>query len=146
MVHHLKTSHTGAIHQYAPQEDYLDYHEGDTDEEIMMEASPVASPGTIVVSDDEEDPEEMILEEEEQGGQQDQEEQAPDDHHEQVEEEEVQEQAVQQDPAGSEPAERVKWEVDYYWVDGVGVPREDHLRAMVFRLGYDKAPVYCCEL
>jgi hypothetical protein len=28
----------GAIHQYAPQEDYNEYHEGDTDEEIMMEA------------------------------------------------------------------------------------------------------------
>jgi hypothetical protein len=49
----LKTSHAGAIHQYAPQEDYIDYHEGDTDEDIMMEASPVAAPGTIVVSDDE---------------------------------------------------------------------------------------------
>jgi hypothetical protein len=53
MVCRLKTSHAGAIHQYAPQEDYIDYHEGDTDEEIMMEASPVAAPGTIVVSDDE---------------------------------------------------------------------------------------------
>jgi hypothetical protein len=56
MVHRLKTSHAGAIHQYAPQEDYNDYHEGDTDEEIMMEAPPVAAPGTIVVSEDEEDP------------------------------------------------------------------------------------------
>jgi hypothetical protein len=146
MVRHLKTSHTGAVHQYPPQEDYLDYHEGDTDEEKMMEASPVAAPGKIIVLDDDEDPEEVIPEEEEQAEQQDQEEQAPDDHHEQVEEEEVQEKAEQQDPAESEPAERVKWEVDYYWVDGVGVPMADHLRAMVFRLGYDKAPVYCCEL
>jgi hypothetical protein len=102
----------------------------------MMEASPVAAPGTIVVSDDDEDPEEVIPEEEEQVEQQEQEEQVPDDHHEQVEEEEVQEQAEQQDPAGSEPA----------GVDGVGVPMADHLRAMVFRLGYDKAPVYYCEL
>jgi hypothetical protein len=98
------------------------------------------------VSDDEEDPEEVIPEEEEQDGQQDQEEQAPDDHHEQVEEDEVQEKAEQQDPARSEPTERVKWEVNYYWVDGVGVPMADHLRAMVLRLGYDKTPVYCCEL
>jgi hypothetical protein len=36
MVRHLNTSHAGAIHQYAPQEDYNDYQEGDTDEEIMM--------------------------------------------------------------------------------------------------------------
>jgi hypothetical protein len=63
MVCHLKTSHTGAIHQYAPQEDYNDYHEGDTNEEIMMEASPVATPGTIFLSKDEEDPEEVIPEE-----------------------------------------------------------------------------------
>jgi hypothetical protein len=146
MVHHLKTSHASSIHQYAPQEDYSDYHEGDTDEKILMEAPPVAAHGAIVVSDDEEDPEEVIPKEEEQDGQQDQEEQAPDDHHEQVEEEEVQEQAEQQDPVGSEPAERVKWEVDYYWVDGVGIPMVDHLRAMVLRLGYDKTPVYCCEL
>jgi hypothetical protein len=77
MVRCLKTSHAGAIHQYAPQEDYNDYHEGDTDEEIVMEAFLVAAPGTIVVSDDEEDPEEVILEGEEQDGQQDQEKQAP---------------------------------------------------------------------
>jgi hypothetical protein len=98
------------------------------------------------VSNDEEDSEEVIPEEEEQNGQQDQEEQAPDDHHEQVEEEEVQEQAEQQDPAGSEPAERVKWEVNYYWMDGVGIPMSDDLRAMVLHLGYDRTPVYCCEL
>jgi hypothetical protein len=112
----------------------------------MMEASPVAAPGTIVVSDDEEDPEEVIPDEEEQDGQQDQEEQALEDQHEQVEEDEVQEQAEQQDPAGSEPAQRVKWEVDYYWVAEVGVPMADHLRPMVLRLGYNKTPVYCCEL
>jgi hypothetical protein len=63
-----------------------------------------------------------------------------------VEEDEVQEQAEHQDPAGSEPAERVKREVNYYWVDGVGVPMADHLRAMVLHLGYDKTPIYCCEL
>jgi hypothetical protein len=69
MVRRLKTSQTGAIHQYAPQEDYNDYHEGDTDEEIVTEASLVVAPGTIVVSDDEEDPEDVIPEEEEQDGQ-----------------------------------------------------------------------------
>jgi hypothetical protein len=46
-----------------------------------------------------------------------------------VEEDEVQEQAEQQDLARSEPTERVKWEVNYYWVDGVGVPMADHLIA-----------------
>jgi hypothetical protein len=45
MVRRLKTSHIGAVHQYAPWEDYHDYHEGETDEEIMMEASPVATLG-----------------------------------------------------------------------------------------------------
>jgi hypothetical protein len=63
-----------------------------------------------------------------------------------VEEYEVQEQAEQQNPVGGEPAESVKWEVNYYWVDGVGIPMADHLRAMVHRLVYDKTPVYCCEL
>jgi hypothetical protein len=58
----------------------------------------------------------------------------------------VQEQEKQQDPAGGEPAERVESELNYYWVDGVGVPVADHLRAMVLLLGYDKTPVYCCEL
>jgi hypothetical protein len=72
--------------------------------------------------------------------------QALDDHHEQVEEVEVQEQAEQQDTVGGEPTERVKWKVNYYWVDGVGVLMADHLRAMVLLLGYDKTPVYCCEL
>jgi hypothetical protein len=40
----------------------------------------------------------------------------------------------------------VKWEVNYYWVDGVGVPMADHLRTMLLRLGYEKTPIYCCEL
>jgi hypothetical protein len=31
-------------------------------------------------------------------------------------------------------------------MDGVGVHMVDNLRAMVFRLGYDKAPTYHCEL
>jgi hypothetical protein len=44
-----------AAHQYAPQEEYNDFHDGDTDEEIKMEAAPVAAPDLIVVSDDEED-------------------------------------------------------------------------------------------
>jgi hypothetical protein len=30
--------------------------------------------------------------------------------------------------------------------DGVGIPMADHLRAMVLRLGYNKAPAYHCEL
>jgi hypothetical protein len=34
MVRRLKTSHAGAAHQYAPQEQYNDFHDGDTDEEI----------------------------------------------------------------------------------------------------------------
>jgi hypothetical protein len=59
MVRCLKTSHAGAAHQYASQEDYNDFHDGDTDEEIEMEAAPVAAPDLIVVSDDEEDPEEV---------------------------------------------------------------------------------------
>jgi hypothetical protein len=63
MVCRLKTSHAGAIHQYAPQEQYNDFHDGDTDEEIEMEPAPVAVPDPILVSDDEEDPEEMDLEE-----------------------------------------------------------------------------------
>jgi hypothetical protein len=36
--------------------------------------------------------------------------------------------------------------VYHYRVHGVGIPMADHLRAMVLRLGYDKAPVYHCEL
>jgi hypothetical protein len=65
MVHRLKTLHAGAIHQYAPQLEYNDYHEGDTDKEIVMGALPVAAPEPIVVLDDEEDPEEVILEDKE---------------------------------------------------------------------------------
>jgi hypothetical protein len=65
MVRRLKTSHAGAAHQYAPQEQYHDFHDGDTDEEIEMEPAPVAVPDLVMVSDDEEDPEEMIPEEDE---------------------------------------------------------------------------------
>jgi hypothetical protein len=65
MVRCLKTSHAGAVHQYAPQEQYHDLHDGDTDEEIEMEPAPVVSPNLIIVSDEEEDPEEMIPEEDE---------------------------------------------------------------------------------
>jgi hypothetical protein len=43
MVRRLKTSHAGAVHQYAPQEQYNDFHDGDTDEEIEMEPAPVAA-------------------------------------------------------------------------------------------------------
>jgi hypothetical protein len=60
------TSHAGAAHQYAPQEQYHDFHDGDTNEEIMMEPAPVAAPELIMVSDDEEDPEEVNPEEGEQ--------------------------------------------------------------------------------
>jgi hypothetical protein len=45
-----------------------------------------------------------------------------------------------------EAAEEVIWEVEHHRVDGVGIPMADHLRAMVLRLGYDKAPIYHCEL
>jgi hypothetical protein len=45
MVLRLKTSHVGAFHQCAPQEDYNDHHEGDTDAEIVMEGPPVATLG-----------------------------------------------------------------------------------------------------
>jgi hypothetical protein len=63
MVRRLKTSHAGAAHQFAPQEEYNDFHDGDTDEVIEMEATLVAAPDLIVVSDDEEDPEEVHPEE-----------------------------------------------------------------------------------
>jgi hypothetical protein len=56
----LKTSLAGAVHQYAPQEQYNDFHDGDTDEEIEMEPVPMVFPNLIMVPDDEEDPEEMI--------------------------------------------------------------------------------------
>jgi hypothetical protein len=144
MVHHLKTSHAGAVHQYAPQEQYNDFHDGDTDEEIEMEPSPVVVPNLIMVSNEEEDPEEMILEEDEPAEQPNLEEQAPgedlEDHLDLEMEKEGQEQQQE------EEAEEVIWELYHYRADGVGIPMADHLRAMVLRLGYDKAPVYHCEL
>jgi hypothetical protein len=95
MVCHLKTSHAGAAHQYAPQDQYNNFHDRDMDEEIEMEAAPVAAPDPIVVSDDEEDPEEVNPEEGEPADQPNQEEQAPgedlDDHNGPKVEEEVQE-------------------------------------------------------
>jgi hypothetical protein len=45
-----------------------------------------------------------------------------------------------------EEAGEAIWEVYHYRADGVGIPMADHLQAMVLRLGYDKAPVYHCEL
>jgi hypothetical protein len=112
------------------------------DEEIVMEPAPVAASDLIMVSDDEEDPEEVNLEEGEPVVQPNQEEQAPgedlEDHHCPEVEEEEQEQ--------DEAAEEVIWEVYHNRVDGVGIPMANHLRAMVLRLGYDKAPVYHCEL
>jgi hypothetical protein len=138
MVRRLKTSHAGAVHQYAPQEQYNDFHDGDTDEVIEMEPAPVANPDLVMVSDDDEDPEE-----DEPADQPNQEEQAPgedlEDHLDlDMEEEQEQEQ--------DEVAEEVIWKVYHCRVDGVGIPMADHLRAMVLRLGYDKAHVYHCEL
>jgi hypothetical protein len=143
MVRSLKTSHAGTAHQYAPQEQYNDFHDGDTDEEIEMEPAPMVFPNLIMVPDDEEDPEEMIPEEDEPAEQPNHEEQAPgedQDHLDQEMEEEEQEQEQ------VEEAEEVIWEVYHYRADGVGIPMADHLRAMALRLGYDKAPVYHCEL
>jgi hypothetical protein len=120
MVRRLKTSHAGAAHQYAPQEQYHDF--GDTDEEIVMEPAPVAIPDPILVSDDEEDPEEVNPEEGEPADQPNQEEQAPGEDlegHHGPEEEEEQEQ--------DEAAEEVIWEVEHHMVDGVGIPMADHL-------------------
>jgi hypothetical protein len=74
MVRRLKTSHAGAFHQYAPQEQYNDFHDGDTDEEIVMEPAPVAAPDLVMVSNDEEDPEKMDTEEGEPADQPNQEE------------------------------------------------------------------------
>jgi hypothetical protein len=56
MARSLKTSLAGAVHQYAPQEQYNDSHEGETDEEIEMEPAPMVFPNLIMVPDDEEDP------------------------------------------------------------------------------------------
>jgi hypothetical protein len=56
MVCRLKTSHAGATHKYALQEQYNDFHDRDTDEEIEMEPAPMVIPNLIMVSDDEEDP------------------------------------------------------------------------------------------
>jgi hypothetical protein len=95
-----------------------------------------------MVSDDEEDQEEVNPEEGEPADQPNQEEQAPgedlEDHH----GPEVEEEEHEQDEAAKE----VIWEVEHSRVDGVGIPMADHLRAMVLRLGYDKALVYNCEL
>jgi hypothetical protein len=142
MVHRLKTSHVGAVHQYAPQEQYNDFHDGDTDEEIEMEHAHVVVPNLIMVSDEEEDPEEMIPEEDEPAEQPNLEEQAPGEDPEDHLDLEMKEEEQEQDEAAKE----VIWEVYHYRVDGVGIPMADHLRAMVLHLGYDKASVYHCEL
>jgi hypothetical protein len=42
--------------------------------------------------------------------------------------------------------EEVMWKVEYCNMDGIDIPMADSLRAMVHHLGYDKAPVYRCEL
>jgi hypothetical protein len=113
------------------------------DEEIEMEPAPMVVPNLMMVSNDEENPEQMIPAEVEPTEQPNLEEQAPgedlEDHLDlEMEEEQVQEQ--------EEEAEEVIWEVYHYRADGVGIPMADHLRAMVLCLGYDKAPVYHCEL
>jgi hypothetical protein len=140
MVRCLKTSHAGGSHQYAPQEQYYDFHDRDTDEEIEMDPVPMVVPNLIMVSDDEEDPEEMIPEEDEPAEQPNLEEQAlGEDLEDHLDlEMEVEEQEQEQ--------EEVIWEVYHDRADGVGIPMADHLRAMVLRLGYDKALVYHCEL
>jgi hypothetical protein len=131
MVRYLKTSHAGAVHRYASQEQYHDFHDGDTDEEIEMELAPLVVPNLIIVSDKEEDLEEMIPEEDEPTEQPNLEEQAPgedlEDHPDQEMEEEEQEQEQK------EEAEDVFWEVYHYRADGVGIPMADHLRAMALR-------------
>jgi hypothetical protein len=142
MVCHLKTSHAGADHQYAPQEQYFDFHDGGTDEEIEMDPAPVVVPNLVMVYDDEEDPDEMIPEEDEPADQPNQEEQAPGKEPEDHPDPEMEEEEQEQDEA----AEEVIWEVYHYRADGVGIPMADHLRAVVLRLGYDKVPVYHCEL
>jgi hypothetical protein len=95
MVRRLNRSHAGASHHYAPQEEYNDFHGGDTNEAIEMEAAQVAAPDLIAVSDDEEVPEEVNPEEGAPVDQPNQEEQALgedlDDHHGREVEEEVQE-------------------------------------------------------
>jgi hypothetical protein len=129
MVRSLKTSHARAVHHYAPHEQYHDFHDGDTDDEIEMEPAPMVFPNLIMVPDDEEDPEEMIPEEDEPAEQPNQEEQAPgeelEDHLDQEVEEEEQEQEE----------EEVIWEMYHYMADGVGIPMADHLRV---DLGMDR--------
>jgi hypothetical protein len=107
-----------------------------------MEPASVAVHDPILVFNDEKDPEEMDSKEGEPADQPNQEEQSPgedlEDHLDPEVEEEEQEQG--------EAAEEVIWEVYHYRADEVGIPIADHLRAMVLCLGYDKAPVYHCEL
>jgi hypothetical protein len=52
----------------------------------------------------------------------------------------------EQEQEQDEAAKEVIWEVYHNRADGVGIPMADHLRAMVLLLGYDKAPIYHCEL
>jgi hypothetical protein len=100
MVRSLKTSHAGEVHHYAPQEQYHDFHDGETYEEIEMEPAPMVFPNLIMVPDDE-DPEEMIPEEDEPAEQPNLEQQAPredmEDHLDQEMEEEEQEQEQEEE-------------------------------------------------
>jgi hypothetical protein len=102
MVRRLKTSHAGATHQYSPQEQYNDFHDGDTDEEIMVKPAPVAAPDLIMVSDDEEDRKEVNPEEGEPADQPNQEEQAPGEDLEDYHGSEVEEEEQEQDEAAED--------------------------------------------
>jgi hypothetical protein len=123
MVRRWRTSHAGAAHQYAPHEQYNNFDDGDTDEEIVMEPAPEVVPDLVMVSDDEEDTEEMIPEEDEPADQLNQEEQAPGEDLEGHLEPEMEEEKQEQ----YETAEEVIWEVYHYRADGVGIPMADHL-------------------
>jgi hypothetical protein len=109
MVRRLKTTRTGASTLNAPREKYNDYHDDDTNEEIVMEALPaVAAPAPvlIIVSDgEEEEGQEEVIPEGEG------EEQVQDNDQDQVEKGGEQEkgggQADQQALVAGEPAEEV---------------------------------------
>ena len=71
MVRRLKTARMGTAHQYAPQEDYNNLHDGDTDEEIEVNSPPAATtpaPAPVsIIEPDEEDPEEEVEGHEQEG-------------------------------------------------------------------------------
>ena len=124
MVRRLQTARMSSVPQHHNEEDYDDYHDGDTDEEIGMESpptSPAPAPAQEIVEvSDGEDQEEAA----EGHGQEDD----PDNH-----------------PEEGEPAEEVTWMMYSYTQDGRGVPMADELRTTAYRLGY-ATPAYQCEL